>query len=245
MPADSAASVGTGVLAVIPARGGTKGLPGKNVRLLDGIPLIGHVARAARMAAEPLDLLLSTDDPAIAEIGGELGLEVPFLRPAVLATDRASSAEVAVHALEFAENRRGAPYHTLVLLQPTCPFTRPQTIDQALSLIRTGRFDFVGTAVEVIDQHPAYLLRHLDCGRFVPAYPALYGILQRQDLPALYYRSGNVYAVRRDCLVTTRKLIQDKASFVAVDRIEAVNINDAFDWSLAEAVIATRNRVDP
>ncbi len=225
------------VLAVIPARGGSQGLPGKNIRPLGGMPLLGHVARTARAARVEMDVILSTDCENIAEVGRGLGIDVPFMRPPELATNVASSAAVALHALEMMERRSGRHYEVLVLLQPTCPFTRTATIESAVAAVRFGRHDFAGSVVEVVDEHPAYMLKRGEGDDFVPAFPDLYGCTRRQDLPRMFFRAGNVYATRRDVLVRTGSFMQPKATYVVVDRMEAININDSFDWGVAEAAL--------
>lgn len=224
------------ILAVIPARGGSKGLPGKNIRQLRGVPLIGHIAAAAHKTRLAMDLVLSTDSLEIADIARSLGIAVPSMRPPELATDNASSADVAVHVLKEQEALKGKPYDLMVLLQPTCPFTKPSTIDAAVAAVSSGDYDFAGTVVEIVDEHPAYMLRQDAKGAFVPAFPELYGGSRRQCLPRMYFRAGNVYATRRDALLASGSLIQPRATYVPVDRLEAVNINDSFDWWLAEAV---------
>lgn len=228
------------ILAIIPARGGSKGLPRKNVRLLDDIPLVLWVARAARSCGIEMDLILSTDDPEIADVAGKGGLAMHGLRPAELSTDTASSSDVAVYETLAAEQRLGGRYDNVLLLQPTCPFTRPETIAEAVRCICSMQVDFVGTATEVIDSHPAYMLSKTNDGRFAPAFSS-YGATTRQLLPAVYTRAGNVYATRRDALVANGALIHNNAHYVIVDREEAVNINTVLDWHIAEAVIASRN----
>jgi CMP-N,N'-diacetyllegionaminic acid synthase len=124
------------VLGLIPARGGSKWLPGKNLKLVGGIPLVGRAARTARQAGirfgEPFRIVCSTDDPAIAEVAREWGAETPFLRPAALASDTASSMDVVLHALDALEQQ----FDAVVLLQPTSPLVEPEDVLGALRLHR-------------------------------------------------------------------------------------------------------------
>ena len=120
-------------LYLIPARGGSKGIPHKNIRPLCGLPLIGYSINVAREFADDCDICLSTDDPEIAETARKMGLDVPFMRPDSLATDKSGSYEVMLHALDFYHNR-GVDYDRLVLLQPTSPMRTADDVRRALEL---------------------------------------------------------------------------------------------------------------
>ena len=130
-------------LYLIPARGGSKGIPHKNIKQLGGIPLICHTINAARAVAADSDICLSTDDPKIAETAREVGLDVPFMRPAELAGDHSGSYEVMLHALDFYK-ARGVDYDVLVLLQPTSPLRTADDIRRAMALY-TPDIDMVVT----------------------------------------------------------------------------------------------------
>lgn len=223
------------ILAVVPARGGSKGLPGKNVRKLNGIPLIGYVARAAGKVPEVTEIVLSTDDEAVAEVGRQLGISVPFLRTSEFATDLASSFDVVFHALQAMEQLRGQTYDAVLLLQPTCPFTQAAHINAAIRLMGMGGWDFVGSVMEVTDDHPAYMLRGEPGAELLRAFPEFPETGRRQDLPSMYVRSGNIYLSRRSLLVDHRALIGGRSTYIRVERAEAININNAFDWMVAES----------
>ena len=124
------------VLAVIPARGGSKGVPQKNIRLLAGKPLIGYTIDAARDSKELTNWIVSTDDEAIAEVARECGAEVPFIRPELLATDSAKAIPVIQHALKEMEERDGIQYDAVMMLQPTTPFRTAEDIDEAIRILR-------------------------------------------------------------------------------------------------------------
>jgi CMP-N-acetylneuraminic acid synthetase len=228
------------ILAVVPARGGSKGLPGKNIRELNGMPLIGHVARAAGQVPKISEVVLSTDDETIATVGRKLGISVPFLRPSEFATDSASSFDVVLHALQMMEKLRGQTYDAVLLLQPTCPFTQSSHIDAAIRLMETGGWDFVGSVMEVIDDHPAYMLRGELGADFLRAFPEYPETGRRQDLPTMYVRSGNIYLSRRSLLVRHRALIGGRSTYIRVMREEAININNAFDWMVAESHVMAK-----
>lgn len=222
------------ILAVIPARGGSKGLPGKNIRALQGVPLIGHVANAAARVSEVAEVVLSTDDTAIAEVGRSLGLSVPFMRPTELATDSASSFDVTLHALQTMEDLRNCRFDSVLLLQPTCPFTTTDHIKTAIQVMESGHWDFVGSVMEVVDDHPAYMLCGKPGERFTRAFAELPITGRRQDLPQMYVRSGNIYLSKRSLILDERVLIGGRSTYIQVERLDAININNAFDWMVAE-----------
>ena len=223
------------VLAVVPARGGSKGLPGKNIRKLNGIPLIGYVARAAAQVPQITDIVLSTDSETIASVGKQLGISVPFLRPQELGTDHASSFDVVLHALQVMEHLREQTYDAVLLLQPTCPFTQPAHIDEAIRLMRAGEWDFVGSVMEVVDEHPAYMFYEESEANFARAFQEFPENGRRQDLKKMYVRSGNIYLSSRSLLLNSQALIGGRTTYIRVRREEAININDAFDWTVAES----------
>jgi CMP-N,N'-diacetyllegionaminic acid synthase len=230
------------ILAVIPARGGSKGLPGKNVRALDGLPLIGYVAKAADGIPQIAEIVLSTDDEGIATVGRRLGMSVPFIRPCELATDQTSSYDVVLHALQTMETLRKRTYGAVLLLQPTCPFTSPPHIQEAIRLMETGSWDFVGSVIEVIDDHPAYMLRGEPGANFIRAFPDFLETGCRQNLPPMYIRSGNIYLARRALVIDERVLIGGRTTYIRVEREDAVNINTEFDWMVAETHVTANRR---
>jgi N-acylneuraminate cytidylyltransferase len=224
---------GLSVLAVIPARGGSKGVPGKNVRPVGGRPLIEWTIRAAQGSRYVDRTVLSSDDAGIIAVAQEAGCEVPFVRAAELATDEAGSVEVVVDAVE----RVGA-HDLVVLLQPTSPLRRAEDVDAALqTLIATGAPSCV-SVTEATD-HP-WLTFGEDGGRLI-AYcaPPPGAGLRRQDLPAAWVLNGAVYAVRTDALMADRALFHPGRSALHVmpaDR--SVDIDTLADLDRAEALLA-------
>ena len=159
-----------GLLILVPARAGSKGVPGKNVKPLGGIPLLAWTARAIRAARVRARALLTTDDPAIADLGRAEGLEAPFLRPPELATDGAEMLPVVLHALDWLERAEGYRPDAVMLLQPTCPFRRPGRLGNALTLLaRPGTEGVVGVAR--LDRSPALLYREDADGFLEPLAP--------------------------------------------------------------------------
>jgi CMP-N-acetylneuraminic acid synthetase len=177
------------IIGLIPARGGSKGIPGKNIAPCAGRPLLAYTAEAA-LAAQCLDrVMLSTDDAGIASVGRECGLEVPFLRPAELATDKANSLSVIVHALDWLESQGGVA-DAIVLLQPTSPLRTAHHIREAVNLFQTQKPDALVSVVEVPHRYHPNALMRLEQDALVPLVSIREMILRRQDVLPLYARNG-------------------------------------------------------
>lgn len=224
------------VLAIIPARGGSKGVPRKNIRPLAGLPLIGHVHRTAREVTAITDLVLSTDDEEIAEVGRALGMAVPFMRPPELATDNATMLGAVRHAITEMECLRGFAYDAVLLLQPPCPLTRRRHIQRAIDLLAAGDLDAVGSATLLDDTHPAFVLKRRD-GRLERMFPDLAGITSRHDLEPLFRACGNVYAYRRHNPMAHDMLLGGRTDFIEIEKQFTININNEIDWTMAEALV--------
>lgn len=226
-------------LAVIPARGGSKAVPRKNLGLLAGRSLLAHAAAAAGAARSLTRTVLSTDDDEIRAAGLALGLDVPFVRPAALATDAARSADVALHALETIEASGDAGYDVVVLLEPTSPLRLATDIDEAVGrLDRDTHADAVVSVCQVEAPHPMKM-QMVTGGRLVPLFPDVWRDgLRRQDLPPVYELTGTVYAVRVSALRRTRSFWSGTVAPLIVPRSRAVNIDSALDFVVAEALLS-------
>lgn len=224
------------VLAVVPARGGSKGIPRKNLCLLGGEPLIGHTLRAALDSQRITHTVVSTDDPEIADVARGYGVDVPFLRPAELATDAALQLDVVLHALDAVERMRGIVYNAVLLLQPTAPLRTAEDIDSALNQLRTTGADAVVSFYRVAQGHPYYMyVLDGDCPTPLLEIPP--HITRRQEFPAVYTRNGAIYTVRREVLVKQRSFYgQDTRAYVMPFE-RSVNIDTEFDLALAEFLL--------
>jgi N-acylneuraminate cytidylyltransferase len=184
------------VLAVIPARGGSKGLPGKNVRPFAGLPLIAHSIAMARACPEITRCLVSTDSPEIAEVARRHGGEAPFLRPAALAQDDTPLWPVLRHALDAAERQDGRAYEFLALLDPTSPAREPADVTEALRRLR-GRPDADGViGVSRPTFNPMWHCVLERDGLMADLWPEGAGIQRRQDAPPVYRINGSLYLWR-------------------------------------------------
>lgn len=225
-----------GLLILVPARAGSKGLPGKNTRPLGGLPLLAWTARAIAASGVPARAVLSTDDPAIAAIGRAHGLEAPFLRPAELASDTAGMLEVVEHALGWLEARAGFSASAVMLLQPTCPFRRPERIRQALDLLRLpGTEGVIG--VKGIERSLSVMYREGPDG-LLEALAPWDERTRRQDVRPLFTPNGTLYLSTRDSLARHRRLFPPRLRPLPTDRLEGIDIDTAEDWALAEAAVA-------
>jgi len=227
------------VLGLVPARSGSKGVPGKNVRPLAGHTLLEYTARAARESGVLDRIILSTDSPDIADAGRRAGLEVPFVRPAMLAADDTPMVPVIEHALAELSREHWSP-EFVVLLQPTSPLRRPDHIREAVSMLRETGADSVVTVVEV-PRHlsPDYVMR-IDGGRLKPFLPDGAGVTRRQDARAAYSRDGTVYAFRRSTIERTGGIYGEDCRPLLIAARDSLSIDSPADWDEAERLLARR-----
>jgi CMP-N,N'-diacetyllegionaminic acid synthase len=226
------------ILALITARGGSKRIPGKNIRPLGGIPLIEWSIEICEGIPEICDVLVSTDDPSIGEVARGAGALVPWQRPAELASDTASSADVAVHALDWYEAHHGA-VDGLLLLQPTSPFRRHDSVVRGIELFGAHeRRSVVG--VSPATPHPSWCVR-VDGTEMRPFIRETGTELRSQDLPPAHFINGGFYLISPADLRARRSFFLDGCvPLVMNDREESLDIDTEWDWHLAEAILATR-----
>lgn len=220
-------------MCVIPARGGSKGLPGKNIKPLAGKPLIEYSIDAARGVVDDCDIFVSTDSEEIRSVCVAAGLEVPFLRPSALATDEAGTHEVIVHALEKAKES-GRDYELLALLQPTSPFRTGRHIQEALALF-DDQCDIV-VSVKQPEDSPYYnQFRENVSGYLVPVVKRTGN--RRQDSPSIYTYNGAIYVMRVRDLESTHMHDLQRIRKLVMDDKSSIQIDNSFDWAVAETII--------
>ena len=225
------------VLALVTARGGSKGLPGKNIRPLCGKPLIAWSVEAARAAASVDRIVVSTDSEAIAAAAAAAGAEVPFMRPAELATDTASSINVVIHALDALGWKDD---DLVVLLEPTSPLREAVDIDAALArLVETGATAVVSVA-QAGSAHPAFVFRQDSGGRLSPFLERPPTGLRRQDIEPVYYLDGSLYASRVGALRRRRSFYHDDTVAYEIAKWKSPEIDDLDDFIVVEALMARR-----
>jgi CMP-N-acetylneuraminic acid synthetase len=222
-------------LGVIPARGGSKGLPGKNLRKLGALSLIGHAVASAREAALLARFIVSTDSPEIAEEAGRHGAEVPFLRPAELATDQAGMLPVLQHAVRWLESSAGVRPDMIITLQPTSPFRTGVEIDATITKVIDTGSDSAQTLSEA-SYHP-YFMKTLEGDRTMALFPHGHTYVRRQDAPPVYQPSGAVYVTRYATLMEQGHILGDDNRGVIMGFEPSVNIDTEWDFLLAELLL--------
>jgi CMP-N-acetylneuraminic acid synthetase len=224
---------------VIPARGGSKGLPGKNLKALGRLSLIGHAVASAREATRLTRFIVSTDDAATAEEARRHGAEVPFLRPAELASDQAGMVPVLQHAVRWLEST-GARPDLIVTLQPTSPFRVGADIDATIAKVAETGADSAQTLSEA-SYHP-YFMKTLEGDVTHALFEEGYRYVRRQDAPAVYQPSGAVYVTRYDVLMSQGRVLGKDNRGIVMDFAASANIDTEWDFLLAELILA-RGRV--
>jgi CMP-N-acetylneuraminic acid synthetase len=223
--------------AVIPARGGSKGLPGKNLMKLGRLSLIGHALASAGESKLLSRAIVSTDDPAIKAEAARQGAEVPFLRPAALATDEAGMVPVLQHVVRWLEESERIRPDLVVLLQPTSPFRTGADIDAVIRKVEETGADSAQTLIEAA-YHP-FFMSTLDGDRLVPLFPDERGrYVRRQDPPRVYQPSGSVYVTRRRVLMEEGRIVGKDHRGIVMEYEASVKIDTEWEFRLAEAVLA-------
>jgi CMP-N,N'-diacetyllegionaminic acid synthase len=223
------------ILYVIPARGGSKGLPGKNIRPLCGKPLIAHSIELARNLAEQGTVLVSTDDEAIAAVAREYGAELPFMRPAELATDAASTSDVLLHALQYYQTK-SIHFDLIVLLQPTSPMRHAEDVEGAIRELRDRGVPSVVSVCE--NEHHHFWSNTLPEDRSLRDFiPAEVKGLNRQQMPKSYRLNGAVYVSTVDAFKKNRGFYHDETYAYIMPSERSVDIDHEIDFNLAECLM--------
>lgn len=239
MTSQSTSPTSLRTLGVIPARAGSKGVVGKNLRSVAGEPLIGHAIRTAAASRRLNAYLVTTDGEDIARAARQRQCPV-IMRPPHLADDDTPMPPVLQHALEHAETQHGHRFDALVLLQPTSPIRTGNDVDAVIAMLEgedDGRpIDSVISVCPVEDEHPARMYELDDAGRMMPLWPD-WEMRQRQDLPPLYHRNGALYATRREVLMQQGVIVGPRRRAYVMPRKYLVNVDDERDLMIAEVVV--------
>lgn len=225
------------ILVIIPARGGSKGIPHKNIKPLNGKPLIHYTIDEAREIVDDDDICVSTDDPEIIKCVEDYGLNVPFVRPKELATDTAGTYEVLLQALSFYE-KQGRHYDVVLLLQDTSPFRKVEQIKEALALYNDN-MDMV-VSVKECAANPYYCVFEEDNNGFLHVCKGDGGIFRRQDAPKVYEYNGAIYIINAETLKTTHMHKMQKRVKYVMDDISSFDLDTMTDWNIAESIIKER-----
>ena len=227
------------VVAIIPARGGSKGIKQKNLAQLNGKPLISWTIAAA-MGSKIIDrLVLSTDDAEIAKCAKNQGCDVPFERPKRLATDNASSIDVMLHALDHL-NLQGEDYDIVVMLEPTSPLRNSNDIDDAISQLFASRLLSIVSVFRIEGTHPAFLYKKDKVNKLTPLNGVQPTNLRRQEISSLYALEGSIYASYIETLRDKKSFYHDKTMGYVVPSWKAVEIDNPTDLIVAEALMKAK-----
>lgn len=221
------------ILGVIPARGGSKGIPRKNLYPIAGKPLIAYTIEAALASEMLTDTIVSTDDEEIARVSRAFGAEVPFMRPPELATDSAQAVPTIQHAVREMEKLRDVTFDVVVMLQPTTPLRTAGDIDACLRKLLETDADSVISVVDVGGHHPMRMKKIVD-DVLVDYDTEAIENMPRQDLPPVYLRAGSVYATRRDVLMEQNSFKGSISRPYIIPPNRAVNIDTMEDMIIAE-----------
>jgi len=224
---------GKKILVVIPARGGSKGIPLKNLKKINNQSLIWHVSNSIKNLKYIDKKIISTDHSLITKEAKRCNIEVPFIRPQKISGDRVSDLAVLTHALKTLEEKEKIKYDIVVMLQPTCPLRQPKHVDKTIKKIINKKLDACWTVSEIdLKFHPKKILKienkklnHYDnAGR---------KIIARQQLEPLYFRNGAAYAFTRDCILNKKTILPSKCGFILIED-KLVNIDTKEDLKRAQ-----------
>ncbi len=227
------------VLGVIAARGGSKGVPLKNIRDLDGLPLIEYTINAG-LASDIYRLIVSSDSEKIIDVATSLGVAAPFIRPFDLSSDTARSIDVAHHALVTCEELYSEVFDAVLLLQPTTPLRTAGDINQSIQLLKENPdADSVISVVDVQSHHPARMKYIRDGILIDPAFCEEYENQNRQELEPMYIRNGAIYLTRRN-VILNRSFKGNRSLAFEMPISRSINIDTMDDFNFAEYLIRSR-----
>ncbi|OEU41779.1 hypothetical protein BGV40_13125 [Methanosarcina sp. Ant1] len=223
-------------VAIVPARGGSKGIPKKNVKELNGKPLIGHILETALSVDEIDRVIVSTEDAEIAAVAKEFGAEVPFVRPKELAGDKIGTLPVLQHAVNYLEKKEDYKPDVIVLLYATSPMLSHSRIVEAIRLIKEKNFDSV---LSVVEDRGHYWIENRE--KYERLYPK--DLKNRQFTKPLLKENGALYITRRDILMEKNEIVGGNIGFLVMEERETIDIDELFDFEIVEIIMNKRVRV--
>lgn len=233
---------GKRVLAVCPARGGSKGLPRKNIQPVGGVPLVARVGHLVGEMPEIDHGVISTEDPEIADIAVAAGLVFHGFRPAALSGDAVPDWPVLEHELRAAESAAGYQFDIVLMLQPTAPLRRPEHVRGALAMLDAGDWDAVWTVSPTDSKHHPLKQFSVDADGSLTYYdPQGAAVVARQQLSQLYHRNGAAYAISRACLVEQATIKGRRTAAYVIDE-PMISIDTRFDLRLCEFLLEEGRR---
>lgn len=230
------------VLFVIPARGGSKGLPKKNIKPIAGKPLIAWSVEAATKAATLIgdcDVIISTDSQEIADVAKQYGAQVPFLRPAELANDTAASIDVILHAIDFMETS-GKQYKYIAMIEPTSPQRDEHDLVNALNELKNNKdAESIVGVCKTESCHPLFLTK-LNKGFLEPYENKTYKVYRRQEIDEVYFFEGSMYISKIESLKKRKSFYHEKALGFEMPKWKSFEIDDMVDFLIIEKLLQAR-----
>lgn len=224
------------ILGLVLARAGSQGLKNKNIKLINGEPLIAWTIAAAKKSKYIDDLIISTNSEEIAVIARQYGAEAPFLRPEILATSTASSVDAILHAVDWLE-ANGRLFDIVVLLEPTSPLRQTEDIDNALDLMSKNNFNSVVSCCRVESLHPSFMF-HLGADGCLHSFTGIQpNSLRRQDIEPIYFVEGTIYCSLVSSLRQERGFYHKKTLGYVVPKWKSLEIDDLDDFIMVEALM--------
>lgn len=228
------------ILAIIPVRGGSKGVSGKNIKLLDGKPLLAYTSEIALQSKQLTEVIVSTEDELIREVAKNLGIKVPFVRPMTLAQDNTPTLDVIIHALEWYKNQN-IFFDAVCLLQVTSPFRTVAFLDEAIEKFMKKDTDSLVSVQKVPHEYnPHWTFEKNEQGNLKIATGETEIISRRQELPTAYHRDGSIYLTKTRVLLNEHSLYGKSTAFIESDSESYVNIDTLQDWEKAEEMIQNK-----
>jgi CMP-N-acetylneuraminic acid synthetase len=225
------------ILAIIPVRGGSKGVPGKNTKLLNGKPLLAYTSEIALLSNYLTEVIVSTEDTNILTVAKSLGLQVPFTRPMELAQDNTPTIEVIIHALEWYE-KKAVFFDAVCLLQVTNPFRTLDFLNKAIEKFIASDCDSLVSVQKVPHEYnPHWVFEVNSAGNLKIATGEDKIIPRRQELPTAYHRDGSIYITKTKVLLKQHSLYGKSTAFIESESDLFVNIDTLEDWDKAVMII--------
>ncbi len=224
------------MIAIIPARGGSKGIPRKNIKLLGGKPLIAYTIEAALRAKSVNRVFVSTDDLEIAEIAKKYGAEIPFMRPKNLATDNSSATDVYIYTIEQLEKILNKKIESFIALLPTSPLRTGGDIDKAVKLFLEKKADSVICVTEA-PHPPSWFLKLNENGVLTNFFNKTMSMKNRQEEPKAFIPNGAIYVLKTDLLKNEGTYYSDKTYAYILPSERSIDIDDNMNFALAEIMI--------
>lgn len=223
------------VLTIIPARGGSKGVPRKNIKVINGSPLIAYTIKEAKKSKYIGRIIISTEDEEISNISKEYGGEVPFLRPKELAQDSTPGIDPVIHCMEWLKLNEGYVPDYVCLLQCTSPFRKVKQIDEAIELIVNSNADSLVSVCE--SEVSPYWMKKIENNVMKDFLDGIPVYVRRQDIPTVYRLNGAIYLARTESLLKNRSFNTENTLPFIMDRISSIDIDDMIDLKFSEFIM--------